>query len=63
MKLHRVTDWLQLAQGFLSNLPFLRREAEEVLSDVPGFKTFEGMHGSLVPEILKPQNHHLLFGT
>lgn len=61
-KLFCVKDWLQLAQGFLSNLPMLRAEAEEVLSDILGNDTSQGEYGLFVPELFKSHNHNFSFG-
>lgn len=54
-KLLGVKDWLQLAQGFLSNLPMLQAGAEEVLSDISGLDTSQGRYGLFVPELFKSQ--------
>lgn len=54
-KLFGVQDWLQLGQGFLSNLPMLRAEAEERLSDIYGIELSHGMYGLFVPELVKSQ--------
>lgn len=54
-KLSGVTDWLQLAQGLLSNLPLLRAGAEEVLSDISGLDMRQGRYGLSVPELVKSQ--------
>lgn len=54
-KLFGVQDWLHLAQGFMSNLPMLRAEAEERLSDVYGVELSHGMYGLFVPELVKSQ--------
>lgn len=54
-KLFGVQDWLQLAQGLLSNLPMLRAEAEERLSEIYGIELSHGMYGLFVPELVKSQ--------
>lgn len=55
VKLFGVKDWLQLAQGFLSNVPMLRGEAEEVFPGTFGIDLSHGMYGLFVPELVKSQ--------
>ncbi|KAK2597718.1 hypothetical protein N8I77_012483 [Diaporthe amygdali] len=62
-KLFCVKDWLQLAQGLLTNLPLLRAEAEEVLSDILGNDKSQGAYGLFVPELFKSHNQNFSFGT
>ena len=62
LKLSNVTDWLQLAQGLLSNISRLRMESEEVLSDIFGTQPTSGVYGRFVPECLKSSSHNLSFG-
>ncbi|KAH8707197.1 fungal-specific transcription factor domain-containing protein [Phaeosphaeriaceae sp. PMI808] len=62
LKLSNVTDWLQLAQGLLSNIPRLRMESEEVLSDIFGTQPTNGVYGLFVPEFLKSCSYNLSFG-
>lgn len=54
-KLFGVQDWLHLAQGFMSNLPMLRAEAEERLSEIYGIELSRGIYGLFVPELVKSQ--------
>lgn len=56
VKLSKVEDWLQLAQGLLCNLPLLRAEAEEAFSSIQGFGTPHGVYGLCVPDLLRSQN-------
>jgi hypothetical protein len=62
LKLSNVTDWLQLAQGLLSNISRLFIESEEVLSDIFGVQPTSGVYGRFVPGFLKSGSHNLLFG-
>jgi len=62
LKLSNVTDWLQLAQGLLSNISSLCIESEEVLSDIFGTQPTSGVYGRFVPEFLKSSSHNLSFG-
>ncbi|KAH6886774.1 hypothetical protein B0T10DRAFT_406929 [Thelonectria olida] len=61
LKLLRVTDWLHLAQGLLSNIPMLRAEAETVLSGIFGSETVDNVYGLFVPEIFKSCNYNFSF--
>lgn len=62
LKLSKVTDWLQLAQGLLSNISGLRIESEEVLSDIFGTQSASEFYGRFVPEFLKSCRYNLSFG-
>lgn len=60
-KLSGVKDWLKLALGFLSNLPMLLEEAEEVLSDIFGGDALEGVYGRFVPDLFKSHANNFAF--
>jgi hypothetical protein len=61
-RLSNVTDWLQLAQGLLSNISRLRMESEEILSDIFETQPTSTIYGRFVPEFLKSSTHNLSFG-
>jgi hypothetical protein len=62
LKLSDVTDWLQLAQGLLSNISRLCIESEKVLSDIFRTQPTSGVYGRFVPAFLKSSSHNLSFG-
>ena len=62
-KLSGVKDWLQLALGFLSNLPMLREEAEAAFSDIFGGSVPEGVYGRFVPDLLKSHANNFAFNV
>lgn len=53
---------MHLAQGVLCNISMLRVEAEEVLSDISGTESTDGVYGAFVPELLKSYNHNFSYG-
>ncbi|KAJ3460884.1 hypothetical protein MRS44_011751 [Fusarium solani] len=62
-KLSGVKDWLQLALGFLSNLPMLRKEAEAAFSDIFGGDVLEGVYGRFVPDLFKSHANNFAFNA
>ncbi|KAM6529513.1 hypothetical protein FALCPG4_007649 [Fusarium falciforme] len=62
-KLSGVKDWLQLALGFLSNLPMLRKESEAAFSDIFGGDVPEGVYGRFVPDLFKSHTNNFAFNV
>ncbi|KAH7068571.1 hypothetical protein FB567DRAFT_541310 [Paraphoma chrysanthemicola] len=62
-KLSQVDDFLHLAQGLLSNIPGIRNQAAEVLSDILGEMTSNDAYGCFVPEIMKSATHNFSYGV
>ncbi|KAH6639898.1 fungal-specific transcription factor domain-containing protein [Boeremia exigua] len=60
LKLLRVSDFLYLAQGLLSNISILRVEASLVLCDIIEPDLTDGVYGVFVPESLKSCTFNLL---
>ncbi|RSL83291.1 hypothetical protein CEP51_004623 [Fusarium floridanum] len=62
-KLSSIKDWLQLALGFMSNLPMLREEAEATFSDILGGDVPEGVYGRFVPDLFKSHTNNFAFNA
>lgn len=56
-KLAQVVDWLQLAEGLLSNVPMLSGKARKLFCDILELGEPDEQYGDFVPEILKPSNY------
>ena len=58
----QVADWLQLAQGLLSNMPAPHNQAREIFSDILGSATTDETYGAFVPAFMKSYTHNFSFG-
>ncbi|KAF5846950.1 hypothetical protein GGP41_003223 [Bipolaris sorokiniana] len=56
-KLAQVVDWLQLAEGLLSNVPMLIDKARELFCDILEPSGPDERYGDFVPEFLKPSKY------
>ncbi|OLN87830.1 Transcriptional activator protein acu-15-like protein 1 [Colletotrichum chlorophyti] len=63
LKLSGVTDWMQLAQGLLGNIPSLCAQAQDMLSDVLNMEQTDGEYGLFAPDVVKPHKNNFTFGT
>jgi hypothetical protein len=61
-RLSQVADWLQLAQGLLSNMPAPHNQAREIFSDILGPATMDQTYGAFVPAFMKSQTNNFSFG-
>ncbi|KAJ4991871.1 fungal specific transcription factor domain-containing protein [Stagonosporopsis vannaccii] len=59
----KVADWLQLAQGLLSDMPALRNKAREVFRDIIEPDLMDETYGDFVPDFLKSHNYNFSFST
>ena len=59
----QVTDWLQLAQGLLSNMPAPQNQACEIFSDILGPDTMDETYGAFVPAFMKSSTYNFSFGV
>ncbi|EUC39796.1 hypothetical protein COCMIDRAFT_110557 [Bipolaris oryzae ATCC 44560] len=57
-KFAQVVDWLQLAEGLLSNVPMLSGKAHKLFCDILDLGRPDEQYGDFVPEILKPSNYN-----
>ncbi|OAL49204.1 hypothetical protein IQ07DRAFT_588532, partial [Pyrenochaeta sp. DS3sAY3a] len=63
LRFAQVTDWLQLAEGLLSNMPAPQDKAREIFRDILSSASMDDPYGAFVPEYLKSSTFNLSFGN
>ncbi|XP_014553231.1 hypothetical protein COCVIDRAFT_40717 [Bipolaris victoriae FI3] len=62
-KFAQVVDWLQLAEGLLSNVPMLTSKARKFFCDILELGELDENYGDFAPKILKSSNYGFSFSN